>query len=176
MRLGNEQASAPSQPVVGPARLLPVLTTLLSALLMLEPVPLPRYAGVTPLFTLMAVYQWTLYQPALVPASALFAIGFLYDLLAGAPLGVTPLLLLLARAAVLRFRRWFADREFSYVWAGFAGLTGVTALGLWGLDCLLAGRLLRIGESVFRAALTVALFPIASFLLGRAQRALIGSG
>jgi cell shape-determining protein MreD len=103
-------------------------------------------------------------------------IGAAYDLLAGGPPGVTPLLLLLARAAVLRYRRWFPDRDFPFVWAGFTLLTAAAMAGLWLLDSLLEARLVEFRGGIFRAVLTISLFPVASFLLGRTQRALMAAG
>jgi rod shape-determining protein MreD len=158
------------------ARLLPVATVVLAALLSVQPIHVPGYAALTPAFILMAAYHWTIYRPDLLPPSALFLIGFAYDLLAGAPLGATSLLLLLARAAVLRHRRWFVDRPFAFVWAGFTLLTVSAMLFLWLLQCLLDGVLLDLRGTIFRAVLTISLFPVASFLMGRAQRALMGAG
>jgi hypothetical protein len=48
--------------------------------------------------------------------------------------------------------------------------------GLWAVHSILAWQLLSVNSSVFRAVLTIALFPIASFALGRTQHALIGAG
>jgi rod shape-determining protein MreD len=154
---------------------LPVLTTLLAGLAALEPVPLPGYAVLTPAFLLMAVYHWTVYQPELLPPVALFAIGIGYDLLCGASPGTTPLLLLSTRVIVLHVRRWFINRSFAFIWASFAALTAAAAFAVWALDCVLAGRFFDISDNAFRAALTVALFPLASFVLGRAQQARMGS-
>ena len=175
MPLRSERAPANSESGARAARVVPVLTIMLAAILALEPVPLPGYAALTPVFTLMALYHWMIYRPELVPPITLFAIGVGYDLLCGGPPGVTPLLLLLARAAVLHARRWFLDRGFAFVWTGFALLTvGAVAL-LWALECVLAWQLLGIADSLFRAAVTAALFPIASFVLGRTQHALMGA-
>jgi rod shape-determining protein MreD len=169
---------APASPQIGArvACLLPVLTTLAAALLALQPVPLPGYAGLTPAFTLMAVYHWAIYRPDLLPPVALFAIGVGCDLLCGGPPGLTPLLLLISRAAVLRCRRWFINRTFAYVWAGFSVLSGAAIFGMWALNCALSWRLFSVDDSVFRAALTITLFPIASFLLGRTQHTLMEPG
>ncbi|HVH74999.1 MAG TPA: rod shape-determining protein MreD [Stellaceae bacterium] len=158
------------------ARLLPIATTMLAALLSILALPIPGYAALTPAFTLMAVYHWTIYRPDLLPAASLFAIGFAVDLIAGAPLGVTSLLLLLTRALVLSFRRSFRNRRFPFVWAGFAVLTGVAMPFLWALNSLLDMTLLESRTTLFRAALTVSVFPAASFLLGRTQRALMAGG
>src|SRR5260221_12194818 len=103
----------------GAARLVPVVTLVVAAIATILPVPVPGYAGLTPAFTLMAVYHWTIYRPDLLPPIGVFAIGLAHDLLTGAPVGVGALVLLLARAAVLRGRRYFINRTFPFVWAGF---------------------------------------------------------
>ena len=89
---------------------------------------------------------------------------------------MTALVLLLARAVVLRQRRHFVNRPFPFVWAGFTVLSGGAMLFLWALYCLLGGVVADFRGTVFRAVLTISMFPIASFLLGRAQRTLMGAG
>jgi rod shape-determining protein MreD len=158
------------------ARLLPVATTGLAMLSSIQPIPIPGYAALTPAFTLMAVYHWTIYRPDLLPPLALFLIGTVQDLLTGALPGVTALLLLLARALVLSHRDHFADRPFPFVWTGFTMLTGAAMLFLWSLHSLFAAELLDFRSTVFHAVLTISLFPVASFLLGRTQRSLMGAG
>lgn len=158
------------------ARLLPIATTLLGMLLSLQPIHIPGYAAVTPAFALIAAYHWTIYRPDLLPAMALFIIGTVQDLLSGGPLGVTAIVLLLAYAVVLRSRGYLVNRPFAFVWAGFTLLTAGAMLFLWTLNSLLAAQLLDFRGTAFRAVLTIALFPVASFLLGRSQRALMGSG
>jgi rod shape-determining protein MreD len=160
----------------GAARLLPVATTLLAAVISVLPVQIPGYAALTPVFTLMAAYHWTIYRPDLLPPVALFGIGIAEDLLAGSPIGVNALLLLLTRVAVLSHRRYFINRNFPFVWTGFTLLAAVAMLGLWGLHCVLDLSLLDFRNAVIRAALTIAMFPLASFVLGRAQRAVMGAG
>ena len=140
------------------------------------PVKFPGYAAFTPVFILMAAYHWTIYRPDLLPPLALFAIGLAEDLLAGSPIGVNALMLLLVRGAVLGQRRFFVNRTFPFVWSGFTLLTAVVMLCLWALHCLIDLSLLDFRNTVIRAALTVAIFPLASFMLGRAQRAVMGAG
>jgi len=158
------------------ARLLPVATLAAAALMSILPVHIAGYAALVPAFTLMATYHWTVYRPDLLPAPALFAVGLAEDLLAGAPLGVTPLVLLLARALVLQRRRYFVGRPFPFVWSGFTLLTAVALGFLWALHCLFAVAVVDFRSTVFRAVLTISLFPAASFLLGRSQRAVMGAG
>jgi hypothetical protein len=75
-------SSIPSLPRVnsGVARMLPIATTLLAAIIAILPVPVPGYAALTPAFTLMAVYHWTIYRPICCRRSG-FAIGLAQDLL-----------------------------------------------------------------------------------------------
>lgn len=176
MALGTPSPAALPRVGNGIGRLLPVATTGLAAMLSILPVHMPGYAALTPAFTLMALYHWTVYRPDLLPPSGLFAIGLAQDLLSGGPAGVGALTLLVARAAVLRGRRHLADRDFSAIWAGFLVLSAAAMLALWGLHCLLALSWFDLRDTVFRTALSVAIFPAASVVLGRLQRALIGAG
>jgi rod shape-determining protein MreD len=156
--------------------LLPITTTLFAALLSLQPVPFPGYTALTPALTLMAIYHWTIYRPDLLPPFALFGIGVAYDLLSGGPPGVTALLFLVSRAAVLRCRRRFLNRAFPLIWGGFTVLTAGAMFGSWLLHSLLAFHLFSLNGSIICTILSSALFPIFSFLLGRTQHALIGAG
>ena len=169
--------AAPSrQSVENPAaRLLPITTTLLAVIILIQPAYIPGYAAVTPAFALMAVYHWTIYRPRLLPPLALFLAGVTQDLLTGAPPGVSALVMLLARTSVLRLRRHFINRSFPFVWAGFTMLTGGAMLFLWMVHCLLDGFMIDFRSTVFRAVLTISVFPGASFLLGRTQRTLMST-
>lgn len=170
-------SSIPSLPRVnsGIARILPIATTVLAAVIAILPVRVPGYTALTPAFTLMAVYHWTIYRPDLLPPLGLFAVGLAQDLLAGAPVGVSALMLLLARAAVLRYRRYFINRTFPFVWTGFMLLGAAAMFSLWALYCLIQQSFFDLRSTVFRTVLTIAIFPAASFALGRTQRALMGA-
>jgi rod shape-determining protein MreD len=170
-------AGAPIVPQIDSvaSRVIPIATTAAAAILSIQPVHIPSYAVLAPAFMLMAVYHWTIYRPDLLPASAVFLIGVSHDLLAGGSLGVTAVVFLLTRAGVLRYRRWFPDRAFPFVWGGFALLTPAAMLALWLLHSLLEAKAVEFRSSIFRAVLTISLFPFASFLLGRTQRALMGA-
>ena len=176
MALTSAGTSAPQRVENPIARLLPIVSTLLATVISIQPAHIPGDAALTPAFALMAVYHWTIYRPDLLPPVALFLAGITQDLLTGVPPGVTALVLLLARAVVLRQRRHFVNRPFPFVWAGFTVLTGGAMLFLWTLYCLLDGMVVDFRGTVFRAVLTISMFPIASFLLGRTQRTLMGAG
>lgn len=169
-------SSIPSLPPInsGLARMLPIATTVLAALIVILPVRVPGYAALTPAFTLMAVYHWTIYRPDLLPPVGLFAVGLAQDLLTGGPVGVGSLVLLLARAAVLRNRRYFINCAFPFVWTGFALLAAGAMSAFWALHSLLELNFFDLRSTMFRTVLTVAIFPVASFALGRTQRAVMG--
>jgi len=176
MALKSAGTPAPQRVDNTVARLLPIATTLLATVVSIQPAHIPGYAALTPAFTLMTVYHWTIYRPDLLPPLALFLVGIVQDLLAGVPPGATAFVLLLTRAVVLRHRRHFANRPFPFVWAGFTMLTGGVMLFLWALHCSLDGVMVDFRGTVFRAVLTISVFPITSFLLGRTQRTLMSAG
>ena len=175
MALKSTGTPAPQSADNPVACLLPIATTLLAAVISIQPAHIPGYAALTPAFTLMTVYHWTIYRPDLLPPFALFLVGITQDLLAGVSPGVTAFVLLLARAVVLRQRRHFVNRPFPFVWTGFTMLTGGAMLFLWTTHCLLDDVLVDFRGTFFRAVLTISMFPIASFLLGRSQRTLMGA-
>src|SRR5437764_3653357 len=155
----------------GAARLVPIATMLVAVIATILPVRVPGYAALTPAFTLMAVYHWTIYRPDLLPPIGVFAIGLTQDLLSGAPVGIGALVLLLARAAVLRGRRYVINRTFPFVWTGFTLLGAAAMLTVWALHCLVQLTIFDLRSTMFRTVLTIAVFPVASFALGRTQRA-----
>jgi rod shape-determining protein MreD len=134
------------------------------------PLHIPDYAAVAPLLALAGVYYWTIYRPELLPPVAVFVAGVVFDLLSGAPLGVTPLLLLLARAVVMSQRRFFVNRLFPFVWCGFTLVAAAAIAFLWALGGLIEGTMLDMRAAILQWVLTVASFPAASYLLMRVQR------
>jgi rod shape-determining protein MreD len=136
-------------------RIVPLLSTLVFVLVSVVPLQIPGFAAVTPSFALMAVFHWTVYRPDLLPLSAVFALGLLLDLLNGTPyLGVSALILLVARTAVLMERRHFVNRAFPALWLYFLALaTGTFAFG-WVFVSVLRGQILGTRPFVFEALLT----------------------
>lgn len=160
-----------------PARLVPGLTTFLFALVSVVPLHVPGLAVVTPAFMLMAVYHWTIYRPDLLPLGAIFVIGVLLDLLSGTPyVGISALTLLLARTVLLANRRHFVNRTFPVLWGGFLALAAGTFTFQWAIVSLLHKAVLGVRPAIFQAVLTVACFPVGSYLLVRAHRAFLMRG
>ncbi len=155
-------------------RAVPFATTLLFVLVSVVPLQIPGFAAVTPSFALMAVFHWTAYRPDLLPLSAVFLLGLMLDLLNGTPyLGISALMLLLARTAVLSYRVYIVNRPFSVLWLGFLGLAGASFALLWACTSLLHGAWLGPRPFIFEAMLTAACFPVGSYLLAWAHRSLL---
>ena len=149
--------------------LLPLATALLAVLADVLPLLHVGPASVTPLVTLCVAFFWSLYRPDLFGAGAAFATGLAYDALAGLPLGLTSLVLLLVRHVVVVQQRFFVARSFPVIWCCFV-LLAFAALALrWALSCLWWGRLFAAQPMVFELLLTLALYPVATLLLARAH-------
>jgi rod shape-determining protein MreD len=123
--------------------------------------------GLTPFSTLCVVYFWSLYRPDLFGALAAFATGMVYDALAGLPLGLTSLILVLARQLVIVQRRFFVARSFLVVLSCFLLLAPAVEIARWLLACVWWGRLFPFQPIALSLVLTIALYPVASVLLTR---------
>jgi rod shape-determining protein MreD len=123
--------------------------------------------GLTPFSTLCVVYFWSLYRPDLFGTSAAFATGIVYDAVAGLPLGLTALILILTRRFVVMQRRFFAARSFLVVLSCFLLLAPAAAIAHWVLACLWWGRALPFQPIMLSLLLTMALYPVVSLLLAR---------
>jgi len=157
-----------------PGRLVPFLTTVLFAFFSVVPLNLPGFAVVMPAFALMAVFHWTVYRPDLLPLSAVFVSGLLLDLMNGTPyVGISALVFLIGRQAVMGQRKLFVNRPFAVVWLGFLALAVTVFLLLWALVSALHAGFIDLRPFAFQAVLTVACYPAASYVLARAQRAFL---
>lgn len=155
------------------ARMVPGTTTILFALLSLLPFHVPGFGSIAPGFALMAVFHWSVYRPDLLPLSVVFLAGLLLDLLNGTPyVGLSALVLLLVRTGVLSQRRVFSHRPFSILWLGFFG-AAVGAFTLeWAFVSLMQVHAMTPRPFIFQTLITTACFPIGSYLLALAHRAM----
>jgi len=155
------------------ARLLPTVTTVIAAWFSILPFHIPGYASLSPDYALMVVYHWTIYLPDLLSPTAIFLIGAVFDLISGGPLGMTALVLLLARLITRHSRRKFIGKSFLFVWGGFTLLSIATMLWRCIFHALFGSSPGDFRNCLFQGMLTISLFPIASLLLVHAQRALM---
>jgi rod shape-determining protein MreD len=158
-------------------RLVPGISTLLFAVLSLLPFHIPGFGSIAPSFALMAVYHWTIYRPDLLPLFVVFAIGVLLDLLNGSPyVGLSALVLLLARTAVLAQRRLLIGRPFALLWLGFFLVAAGSFFLEWAFVSIMHVTLLEPRLFIFQTLITAACFPIGSYLLALAHRAVPVAG
>jgi len=150
--------------------LLPLLATVGLVLLFMLPTGIPMIVAVKPMVILAAVYYWAIYRPDLLPFSATFAIGLLYDTLAGNPLGLTPLVLLPLHAFAVSQRRFFVKKSFLIGWWGFAVLVIPATLLSWLTASAYHGEFIALQPLVFQTLLTVAVYPPLAWLFGQVER------
>jgi rod shape-determining protein MreD len=148
----------------------PFVITLLLALVPVLPLHLPREVDLVPAFTLMSVFYWTVYRPDLMPASAVFAIGIIQDFAAGAPLGITSLILLGTHGVVLGQRRLFVGKPFAMAWSGFVLVDAAATAVAWAFASLIAGEPLALLGPVLQFVVTLATFPILAWFFVRTHR------
>lgn len=153
--------------------LVPFSVTLLLLLLTMVPTRLSGFASISPMLPLMGVYYWAIYRPDLLPAWAAFVIGLLFDFLAGTPLGVNALVMLLVQGVSASQRKFFLGKSFLVTWWAF-GLLTAGALGLtWLLVSLLNMRPVDPLPVIFEYLVTLSLFPPLTWALARTQLALL---
>lgn len=149
--------------------LVPFAMTVMLVLITMVPVPIPSYALIVPMLSLISVYYWVIHRPGLLPPAAVFVIGLIQDLLSGSPLGVYPVVLLLVYGVAYSQRRFFFAKSFLIVWWGFLLISFVAVLVNWALHSLLLGTLISSPAAVFQFLVTVALYPPLSWVLRRLQ-------
>ncbi len=155
-------------------RVIPVVTTLVFAMMSTVPVHLPGLSMVTPAFALMAVFHWTVYRPDLLPPVAVFAIGIFLDLLGATPyVGLSALVLLIGRTVLVANRPFFVNRPFAVFWGGFVLFAGAVLGAEWAALGLLHKGSVAAPPVIFQTVLTVGGFPVGSYLLAVAHRAFV---
>lgn len=153
--------------------LVPFGTTLFLMLLTLIPLHIPAITGIMPMLPMMCVYYWAIFRPDLLPAWAAFLIGLLGDIVAGTPLGVNALVLLVVQGVSASQRRFFLGKSFLVAWWAF-GLLAAGAAGMtWVLTVMLVGKSIDGLPIMFQYMLTMGLFPILTRLLAKTQTTLL---
>ncbi|MDX2145430.1 MAG: rod shape-determining protein MreD [Rhodospirillaceae bacterium] len=155
-------------------RAVPVGITLFLLLFSVTPLHIPGLATVGPMYTLIAVYFWSVYRPDGLGYGAAFAIGVTEDLIVGTPLGSTALLLLLCQWVVFHRQRFFNGRPFLEVWLAFAVIAfGAGILRWMCIGLITSGNFPAAGDLLGTVMLTVMLYPVIGWLLARAQMKLM---
>ncbi|HXI86763.1 MAG TPA: rod shape-determining protein MreD [Parvularculaceae bacterium] len=137
----------------------PTALGLLGVLLLALPLRLGEGYIPTPLLPLIVVFFWSIYGPSYMPAAGVFIIGLIQDFLTGGPLGLWPAVYLVVQFIALSQRSYFAGREQTVVWLGFAFAAAVAALILWLVMSLMSGALLPVWGLAAQMTATIVLYP-----------------
>jgi rod shape-determining protein MreD len=108
----------------------------------------------------------------LLPPVVVFTIGLLQDILSGALVGSGAVVLLLVYGVIVSQRIVFLNKSFLVVWFGFM----MVALGAGALSWLFAsafsGRLISPGAALFQVLVTMAIYPLLTWILHGVHRLL----
>lgn len=128
-------------------------------------VAIPHAGDVRPLFLLMAVYYWSVFRPTLIPPVMAFAWGVLFDMLAGLPVGMNALLLVLVQWIVRDQRLYLMGQSYVTLWLGFAVTVIVYSLLQWTIFAVMTLSLPDYHPALATGLLSVGLFPVISLML-----------
>lgn len=151
-------------------RTLPAGLTLFLVLLAALPIPVPGYSSIVPMLALASVFFWAVHHARLLPPVVVFAIGLVQDALSGAPMGAGAVVLLIAYGITVSQRRLFHNRSFIQVWAGFMAVALIAAALSWLLTVMAGGAFVPPRAAAFQYLLTLAVYPIVTWVLHGAQR------
>jgi rod shape-determining protein MreD len=154
-------------------RITPFMITFVLVVLSQVPMHLPSPVPVTPAFAFASIYFWTLHNPDLLPASGVFVIGLLQDILSGVPLGLNAFTMLVGYGIVVSQRRYFFGRSFLVLWWGFAVMAIFIGLLQWMAISLLAGQLLSVAGIVIEQLTAAALYPVLAYFFVAAHRSIL---
>jgi rod shape-determining protein MreD len=150
--------------------LAPAFVILVLMLASLIPLRLPFVPSVATLLTLMAVFHFSLHRPGAVPPLALLLFGLLFDLLQygpGAPLGISALQFVLVWRVVSASRKYLLEVSFAFIWLLYGLVVGAAVAVAWLMTSLLLASLLDPWPALLQYVVSLFLYPILSWLLGR---------
>ncbi len=157
-------------------RIIPAGLSLLFVLFSALPVPVPDYSSIVPMLALASVFFWAVHHPRLLPPVVVFVIGLAQDTLSGAPMGSGAVVLLAVYGLAVSQRRFFHNRSFIQVWVGFMVVALAAAALGWLLTVINVGLFSPSRAALFQYMITIALYPLVTWLLHGAQRLVPAEG
>lgn len=147
-----------------PASVLPFASCLLLVLLDVLPFPL---AGRPDVFlTLAGVVAWSWRRPEWLSTGAAFALGLLHDVLAGLPAGMTALVLVLARGAIMASRATLESVGPALLGLSCIALVAAGCVGRWLIACVWWGHAFPIAPVLAEFGATVIVLPAILVVIG----------
>jgi len=158
--------TSPTQRLDQAARnLLPALTTLGLGIVAILPIGLPLWGALAPPLMLIAVFYWSLARPGLMPPTVAFLLGLAQDLMTGAPLGLSALIMVLTQWVMRGQQRFLVKRPFLVLWAAFLPVVTTAILLEWVIYAVFTFHAVPILDSLVRLGLGFALFPVVAWLV-----------
>lgn len=149
--------------------MVPFLLTLMLILMAATPSHVPGMVRVGPMLSLISVYYWSVYRPDLLRYGSAFLLGLFEDILTGAPLGSGALALLVTAAIVIGQFKFFVGKPFVVIWWAFAVVAFAATGTRWLAVSLVYGDIVDLQTIGVEYLLTVALYPLLGWFLGRVQ-------
>jgi len=150
--------------------LVPLLSSLLLAVLGLAPMGMPYAPPVASALALMAVFYWSIFRADLMSMAGALLVGVTVDMLSGGPFGVNALILLLTHELGVSQRRVFLGSSFLVNWWAFS----MTALGAgiiaWSISSLLYWHFFPPQPILAGIGLSLLIYPAIYWLLNRLER------
>lgn len=145
----------------------PVAVCVLGTLLFAAPLRLSGLMAPEPVFPLTAAFVWAALRPSMIAPAALVLLGIFLDFLWGGPIGLWPLCLMAAHVLALSVRRLLSGEDFAVLWVWYAIACAVAFAVGEGLLRVAYGVWPSLTGVALQAGVTVALFPLAWWLIER---------
>jgi rod shape-determining protein MreD len=138
----------------------------------LAPIPSGSPTSIAPSLLVCAVFFWTVHRPDLLNQGIVLLLTLLLDATAGLPLGLTAIALFATRLLLLAPPRFLAGQSFLIIWASFCLAASILLSIRWLLASLFFAHFFAFRLVFFEILLTVAAYPLVSFLLALMQSSL----
>lgn len=143
--------------------------TVLLVLINILPLQILGLSTVMPLLPLMSIYLWAVHHPNLMPAYAVFLIGFLQDTLIGTPIGLHITTYLMVYGIVIWQRRFLVGKPFAVIWVGFSLVAAGATIANWLLVSLYYLVVIQPEALAFQYLLSLGAFPLLAWFFMRWQ-------
>jgi rod shape-determining protein MreD len=153
---------------------IPTLSMLFFMLLQFLPYHVPHFQAVVPHLFLATAFYWSLHRPDVTPEWLLFALGLVYDFLAGGIIGFTAFALVVMARYTLNQRRVLAGRLFVLSWLGFIIVAFVYGVLYWLLASIVHAGQMNVVMAALQTLMTMCAYPVVARILGTLHRMVIG--
>lgn len=153
----------------------PLLLILFFMILEVIPYNIAGYTGIKPELILIAIFYWSVHKPSLMSPLLSFLLGLTLDMISALPLGVNALTFVLINKLATDQRRVFLGQPYWVSWAGFSIVALLAICVQTALVYLITGALAEYSNLLMIFILTVALFPLISFLLIASHKIMLRS-